>query len=281
MPAADQDFCGTLAALSASHHQIVGNAELPYFGMVSGRLKRFQRAVRSKAISPLRHDVEIPQQHAVERPGGGDQLVAVLGENDAIDERIDRRVLDADQVARAGNIGGLRAPVAALLVARRQRLAPGGDDDVEVPLPHPVLVLRTIDGAHGDGHAEALERGLVEQHDALESRLLHQKLDGETLVGLGVDQLGVAHLVAGVVQQAQPFAQVVAHRLLAAAGRVGVGLREQLGRHLVLHRLQDVQLLALRAARTRQARCPRNSWRCACTGRRRSPCSSRRSRRRN
>ena len=49
MPAADQDFCGTLAAFAASHHQIVGNAELPYFGMVSGRPKRSQRAVRSYA----------------------------------------------------------------------------------------------------------------------------------------------------------------------------------------------------------------------------------------
>ena len=77
------------------------------------------------AVGPLRHDVVIPQQHAVERPGGGDQFVAVLGEDDALDQFIDRRILDADEIARAGLVGGLRTPEAALLVAGRQRLPPG------------------------------------------------------------------------------------------------------------------------------------------------------------
>ena len=48
VPTGDQDRCGTLAALSASHHQMVGNAERPYFGIFCGRLKRSQRAVRVK-----------------------------------------------------------------------------------------------------------------------------------------------------------------------------------------------------------------------------------------
>lgn len=39
-------FC-ILAAFSASHHQMAGNAESPYFGIVSGRLKRSQRALRT------------------------------------------------------------------------------------------------------------------------------------------------------------------------------------------------------------------------------------------
>src|SRR5262245_16919096 len=76
------------------------------------------------AVSPLGNDVEVPQQHAVERLGGGDQLVAVLGVDDAIDQRVDGLVPDPDQVARADDVGGLRSPVAALLVAGRQRLAP-------------------------------------------------------------------------------------------------------------------------------------------------------------
>ena len=46
VPTGDQDRCGTLAALSASHHQIMGNADSPYFGISGGRLKRSQRAVR-------------------------------------------------------------------------------------------------------------------------------------------------------------------------------------------------------------------------------------------
>ena len=39
--------------------------------------------------------------HAVERAGRGHQLLAVLGEDDLVDQLIDRRVLDADQVAAA------------------------------------------------------------------------------------------------------------------------------------------------------------------------------------
>src|SRR5689334_12539411 len=99
-------------------------------------------------VEPLRHDVIVPQEHAVERPGGGNEIVAVLGEDDAIDERVDRRVLDADEVARAGAIGGLRAPEVALLVAWRQRLWPRRRDDVVVPGAKTVLVLGRIDGAH-------------------------------------------------------------------------------------------------------------------------------------
>ena len=37
--------------------------------------------------------------------------------------------------------------IAALLVARRQRLAPGADDRVVVPGAQTVLVLRIVDGA--------------------------------------------------------------------------------------------------------------------------------------
>ncbi len=35
------------AAFSASHHQMVGNAESPYFGISAGRPYRSQRAVRT------------------------------------------------------------------------------------------------------------------------------------------------------------------------------------------------------------------------------------------
>src|SRR5262249_33679239 len=46
--AAPHDRALNLAAFSASHHQIVGNASPPYFGIISsaGRPKRSQRAVR-------------------------------------------------------------------------------------------------------------------------------------------------------------------------------------------------------------------------------------------
>ena len=43
----------------------------------------------------LRHDVEVPQQHPIERARGGDQILAVGGEDDTLDQRVDDRVLDA------------------------------------------------------------------------------------------------------------------------------------------------------------------------------------------
>src|SRR5580704_18225821 len=38
------------------------------------------------AIGPLRHHVVVPQKHPVERLGGGDQIGAVLGEDDPFDQ---------------------------------------------------------------------------------------------------------------------------------------------------------------------------------------------------
>src|SRR6266404_3357825 len=75
-------------------------------------------------IIPLRHDVVIPQQHAIERFGRRNQIVAVLGKDYPLDQFVDRRILDADDVARAGLVSGLRAPIFALLVARRQGFRP-------------------------------------------------------------------------------------------------------------------------------------------------------------
>src|SRR6516225_9854281 len=49
-----------------------------------------------------RHQVVVPQQHAVERVGGSDELVPVLGKDHLVDQRIDRGILDADIVLRAG-----------------------------------------------------------------------------------------------------------------------------------------------------------------------------------
>ena len=200
----------------------------------------------------MRHDVEIPQQHAVERHGGGDQFGTVFGKDHAIDQRIDRRVLDADQIARAGLIGGGRTPEAALLVAGRQRFTPGRDDDVEIPLPQPVLVLRGIDHARVHRHADAFERGLVEQHEALGRRIVDQELDAESLAGLCIDQFRIAYLVAGVAEQRERLAKIVAHRLRIAAGRIAVGLAEKVRRHLVAHGFENLQLLAFRQPGRRQ-----------------------------
>ena len=67
----------------------------------------------------------IPQQHAVESLGRGDKLGAVLGEDDPIDQRVDGRVLDADDVvaSRAGR---------PLCEPQNSRCSLPGDSD----LPH-------------------------------------------------------------------------------------------------------------------------------------------------
>ena len=61
-------------------------------------------------IGKLRYHVVVPQQDAVERPGGRHKLATALGENHALDQGIDRRIFDADVVARARRFGRLRAP---------------------------------------------------------------------------------------------------------------------------------------------------------------------------
>ena len=65
-----------------------------------------------------RDDDLVGEQHAVERMGGGNQCVAIVGVDQLLDQRVDAGVLDARIVVRAGSIGGGRAPEIELLVAR-------------------------------------------------------------------------------------------------------------------------------------------------------------------
>ncbi len=94
----------------------------------------------------------------------------------------------------------------------------------------------------------AVERRLVEQKDALEVRILGQELDGERLVGLGVDQLLIAHLVTGLAEQPHRFAQIVAHLFRRAVDRIGIRLLEDLGRHLVAHGFKQFEFAPARQA---------------------------------
>src|SRR6202022_978521 len=103
--------------------------------------------VARKAIGELRHDVEIPQQHAVERLGGRHQASTILCEYDFFDQRINRGILDADAISRAGWIGGLRSPEFPLLIAGRERFSPLVDDDIEIEAAQAVLILRIVNNA--------------------------------------------------------------------------------------------------------------------------------------
>ena len=82
-----------------------------------------------KSTGELRYDVAIPQQHPVHRLAAGDQLGGALGVDDPVDERIDRRILDADVVSRADPVGRLGAEIVALLVTGRERLRPQRNDE--------------------------------------------------------------------------------------------------------------------------------------------------------
>src|ERR1700722_8095113 len=75
-----------------------------------------------KSVGELRNDVAVPQQHPVHRLATRGELGVVLGVNDAIDQGIDRGILDAGNVAASGPIRRLRAEEIALFIARRHRL---------------------------------------------------------------------------------------------------------------------------------------------------------------
>src|SRR5216683_6656449 len=100
------------------------------------------------------HDIIVPQQHAIEGPCGRDQLLSAFGEDHAVDELIDGRILDADEIARADLVSGFRAPKFALFVAWRKRFGPRTDNEIVIPVPLAVLVLRVVDISHRDRHAK-------------------------------------------------------------------------------------------------------------------------------
>src|SRR4051812_44899147 len=87
----------------------------PVVGRVIERLHRWLLELAAapgdaKGIGiPLRHDVMTVAQHAIERPQPRDQLRTGARRGGGVDQRVDRRVLDTDQVARAIRVRRLRA----------------------------------------------------------------------------------------------------------------------------------------------------------------------------
>ena len=112
--------------------------------------------------------------------------------------------------------------------------------------------MRRINGAHADCNAEPFQRRLEEQHHALEARILAQQFESELRSGLDIDQLAVVHLIAGLFQQMQRFAQIVPHRFRIAADRIGIGRREHFRGHLRANGFEDFKLPALRQAAGRE-----------------------------
>ena len=97
---AAQERPPVLAAFSASHHHRLGNPETPVFGQ---RLRMIEAIPARIALEPERRIAErdsnstaTPDRAPCSARG---QLGAILGEDDAVDQGIDRGILDAGQVA--------------------------------------------------------------------------------------------------------------------------------------------------------------------------------------
>ena len=65
--------------------------------------------------APLRYDVVVPKQDAVERLARSGKIIVALGKDDTLDHGIDRRVFDADDVVRACPVRCLRAKIISLV----------------------------------------------------------------------------------------------------------------------------------------------------------------------
>src|SRR6185437_13643862 len=169
---------------------------------------------------PLRHDKMIPQQHSIERPGRCDELIPRIREDDAFDERVDRGILDADQIARTMLARRMRAPVIALLIARRERFLPVGDDDVEIPFAQTVGVLYVVDQADTDLYSYPLQRWLIEQDHSLKVLVSNQELDGHLLFGIGIDQNEVPNFVPRLREQIDRLEQICALCFIVRSERI-------------------------------------------------------------
>jgi len=217
---------------------------MPYFGSGSGWLKTIPARGALKSAGKLRHNVAIPEQYPIQRLAARNQFGAILGEDDAVDQGVDRGILDAGKVARTGPVRRLRSEEIALLVAGRKRLRPPIGGDIEVETAQAILVLDTIDGPNIHGDAEPLKIRLVEKQAALVTLIRGQKFHTDGLPR-GIDQLAVANFESGFFQKPRCLAQIVAGRLRVATDRIFVRHREDLGRHLVAHRFEILQLLTL------------------------------------
>src|SRR3990167_1277424 len=191
---------------------------------------------------PVGDDVMAPQQHAVEGPGVGDQALPGVGVDQAFDQLVDGWVFQADEVAAAGVVGAARVPVLALLVTRRIGLAEAAHDQVEIPRAQAVDVLRDIDPANHQFHAEIGHVALERQQYALEFGLREEKLETDRFA-FGIEHQVAFDAPAGFLQQ------LIGAPLLFAddAAAVGDGNAEFIGKHrggnLVAQRFEELQLV--------------------------------------
>ena len=149
----------------------------------------------------MRNHVVAPQERTIECPGTLHQAFAGGCGDDELDQFIDHRIVDTNKVPRPDGLGGLAAPIIALLVARRQGLTPGPDDHVVVTGVSAVLILGAVHDANFRVDSEAFQIARKRQCHPLESGLDQQDFEVEGRAGLGVGEVSVADHPAGILQQ--------------------------------------------------------------------------------
>src|SRR5690606_21181607 len=140
----------------------------------------------------FRYQVVSPQQHTVERSGGGDQVIPVRGEDDPIHKCIHDGVLYAHQIARAGPVGCPGAPEVALLVARRDRLLENPGDHVEIEILNAVDILGLVNDPQAGIDANLAQIGDVGTGDDLAGVVPAEDFEAQRLAGAGIHN-PVAH----------------------------------------------------------------------------------------
>src|SRR6516162_9145405 len=102
-------------------------------------------------------DVIAVLQYPIQSAGMSDDACPVGSLDQLLDQFVDDRTLDAEDIAAALLVGRRRAEKLALLVARRQRLRELRRRHVEIEGLHALFVLCDIDGAHPRGDPHPLE----------------------------------------------------------------------------------------------------------------------------
>ncbi len=153
------------------------------------------------------HHIESRQQHAVERAGGGDEVVAAGGAEHLGDHGVDRRRFDAHVVAAALLVGRRRAPIEQLLVAGRQRLLPAVIHHVEIEADAAALELRGVDAAYLGADAGELEVARKGQRQPFLVARGRQDLEGEGPAAGDMRERGAPEFVTGLREQREGAAQ--------------------------------------------------------------------------
>ncbi|MNM89464.1 hypothetical protein D3C81_1016960 [compost metagenome] len=170
-----------------------------------------------------------------------DQALSRIGVDQLLHQGVDGRVLQADEVAAAGIVGGGALPELALLVTRGVGLRVAADDHVEIPRAQAVDVLRDIDPADHQVDTQVRQVALERQQDALEFGLRQEEFNGHRLA-LGVDHLVVDNAPASLLQQLVGLALLFADHAAAIGNRVGKGAGEHRVGDLAAQRFENLQL---------------------------------------